>query len=61
MTLHYLLLLFTWATHVEWTAFAPDSTGNGNHVVYGGNLIDALTVARHAGGSVVTNAWASRP
>lgn len=43
--LHFLF----WASHFQWEAFAPDAAGNGNHVVYGGNVLDCITVAHNVG------------
>jgi hypothetical protein len=43
--LHFLY----WASHYLWLAFAPDNTGNGNHVVYGGNILDCWQVAHQIG------------
>lgn len=39
--LHFL----AWAQHYQWVCFAPDSAGNGGHIVYGGNVVDCLRVA----------------
>ncbi len=34
-----------WASHHVWLAWGPDSLGNGNHIVYGGNVWDCIRVA----------------
>ncbi|MBF6557023.1 MAG: hypothetical protein IVW52_12820 [Acidimicrobiales bacterium] len=41
------LIWLEWASHHVWLAWAPDSTGLGNHVVYGGNVLDCIRVAAH--------------
>lgn len=38
--LHFLY----WASHYLWLALAPDQNDLGNHVVYGGNVLDCITV-----------------
>ncbi len=41
--LHFLY----WASHYVWLCFAPDSTGTGNHIQYGGNIIDCWRMVQH--------------
>ncbi len=41
--LHFL----AFASHYLWIAFAPDTGGNGNHIVYGGNVLDCINVTQH--------------
>ena len=51
--LHAFLVFWNWfmTTH-SCEVFVPDSAGLGNHVVYGGNCIDALTYGHAVHGLV---------
>lgn len=52
--LHAFLVFLSWlnATHYG-DVFAPDSAGNGQHIVFEGNVVDALSYAIHTGGQFV--------
>lgn len=41
--LHFLY----WASHYLWLCWAPDAHGLGNHVVYGGNVLDCIQAGMH--------------
>lgn len=41
--LHFLY----WASHFLWLGFAPDQNDLGNHVIYGGNVLDCIAVTQH--------------
>jgi hypothetical protein len=47
MTVAAFLHFLFWASHYLWLAYAPDQSGLGNHVVYGGNVLDCIAVGSH--------------
>jgi hypothetical protein len=51
MTLFQILQAFLhflyWASHFQWVAWGPDPVGNGNHIIYGGNVLDCIQVSQH--------------
>ena len=61
MTLLQIFLhFFAYAQHFGWECWAPNAAGQqGDHVVYGGNIVDCLRIAQHqvapAAGQVAAN------
>lgn len=47
MTLQAFLHFLNWASQFQWLAWSQDQAGNGNHVVYGGNVLDCISASQH--------------
>lgn len=67
MTVTAFLHFLYWASHYVWLCFAPDNGGNGNHIVYGGNVLDCITqtivhpLVHAPGGDVANHCIQSAP